>query len=59
MPDAKAIEPTTQPLHDLADEAPPELGLEALLDVLVERGVIDRDAWVDAVRRLAKQRTGE
>jgi MshEN domain len=52
-------EPTTKPHHQVADEAPPELGLRALVDALVERGVIDRDAWLEAVRKLVKEKAGE
>jgi hypothetical protein len=56
---ARPIEPTTQPHHNISDEAPPELGLRALIDLLVERGLIDRDTWLEAVRRLVKERAGE
>jgi hypothetical protein len=52
-------EPTTQPHHQVADEASPELAIRALIDVLVDRGVIERDAWTEAVRRLVKERAGE
>lgn len=51
--------PTTQPHHNVADEAPPELGLRALVDLLVERGVVNREAWQEALRRLMKERAGE
>lgn len=52
-------EPTTQPHHVVADEASPELSIGALVDLLVERGVIDREAYQDAVRRRIKERAGE
>jgi hypothetical protein len=55
----KAPEPTTQRLHQIADEAPPELGLQALIEILADRGVIDRDTWVEAVRRLIHERASE
>jgi hypothetical protein len=58
-PAAKAPDPTTQPHHNVADEAPPELALRALVDLLVERGVIDRETWQEAVRRLVKERAGD
>ena len=58
-PAAKPPDPTTQPHHNVADEAPPELALRALVDLLVERGVIDRDTWQDVVRKLVKERAGE
>ncbi len=58
-PAPRAPEPTTQRHHQVADEAPPELAVRALVDVLVERGVIDRETWQEAVRRLVKERAGE
>ncbi|MGZ3425434.1 MAG: GspE/PulE/PilB domain-containing protein [Polyangia bacterium] len=58
-PAAKAPDPTTQPHHNVADEAPPEVALRALVELLVERGVLDRETWQEAVRRLVKERAGE
>ena len=58
-PAAKAPDPTTQPHHNVADEAPPELALRALVDLLVDRGVLERESWQDAVRKLVKERAGE
>jgi type II secretion system (T2SS) protein E len=58
-PAAIKPEPTTQRHHQVADEAPPDLAVRALVDLLVERGVIDRDAWLEAVRRLVKEKAGE
>ena len=58
-PAAKPPDPTTQPHHNVADEAPPDLALRALVDLLVERGLIDREAWQEAVRKLVKERAGE
>jgi type II secretion system (T2SS) protein E len=58
-PAARAPEPTTQRHHQVADEAAPEVAVRALVDLLVERGVIDREAWQEAVRRLVKERAGE
>lgn len=58
-PAVKPPDPTTKPHHNVADEAPPELAMRALVDQLVDRGVLDRDAWQDAVRKLVKERAGE
>ncbi|MCU1277611.1 MAG: General secretory system protein domain protein [bacterium] len=58
-PAAKAPDPTTQPHHNVADEAPPELALRALVDLLVDKGVLDRETWQEAVRRLVKERAGD
>jgi hypothetical protein len=58
-PAARPAEPTTQPHHVAADEASPEIGLRALVDLLVERGVVDREAWQEVVRRIMKERAGE
>jgi len=58
-PAARPPEPTTQRHHQVADEAPPEVAVRALVDLLVERGVIDRETWQEAVRRLVKERAGE
>jgi len=58
-PAAKPPDPTTQPHHNVADEAPPDLALRALVDLLVERGLIDRETWQEAVRKLVKERAGE
>jgi hypothetical protein len=51
-----AAGPTTQPIPVIADDAPPELKIEALLELLIERGAIDRDAFQEAVLRLVKAR---
>jgi type IV pilus assembly protein PilB len=51
--------PTTQPTHRVADEASLELRLQAVVDQLVERGHLDRDALSEAVRRLVKEKSGE
>jgi type II secretion system (T2SS) protein E len=58
-PAAKPPDPTTQPHHNVADEAPPDVALRALVDLLVERGVVDRETWQEAVRKLMKERAGE
>jgi hypothetical protein len=55
----RAVEPATQPHHLVADEASAELGLRALVELLAERGLVDRDAWQEAVRRLVKEAAGE
>jgi MshEN domain len=51
--------PTTQPRHQVADEAPLDARLAALVELLVDRGVIERDALHDAIRRLLKKEAGE
>ncbi|MDB4965955.1 MAG: ral secretory system protein domain protein [Myxococcales bacterium] len=58
-PVAIPLEPTTQPHHQVADEASPELAIRALIEVLVERGVIEREAWLEVIRRLVKEKAGE
>src|SRR5205085_12112633 len=58
-PTPRSMDPTTQRLHDVADEASAEMGLQALIEILADRGLIDREAWVEAVRRLVKERAGE
>ena len=58
-PVAKMNDPTTQPHHNVADEAPPQVALRALVDLLVERGLLDRESWQEALRRLVKERAGE
>jgi hypothetical protein len=58
-PAARTADPTTQPHHNVADEAPPELALKALVELLVERGVVDRETWLEACKRLMKERAGE
>jgi type IV pilus assembly protein PilB len=51
--------PSTKPNHRIADEASADLRLEALIDHLVERGLVDRDALSEVVRRLIKAKAGE
>ncbi len=46
--------PHTQPYHRVADEASVELRLRALLNLLVDRGLLDEDAYHEEVRRLMK-----
>jgi hypothetical protein len=58
-PAARPADPTTQPHHVVGDEAPPEVALRALVDLLVERGVLDRETWQETLRRALKERAGE
>lgn len=58
-PVAVRPEPTTQPHHLVSDEAPPDVALRALVDLLVERGVIDRESWHEQLRKLVRERAGE
>jgi type IV pilus assembly protein PilB len=48
--------PITQPTHQIADEASVELRLEALIEHLTERGLVDSDALAERVRRLVKEK---
>ena len=48
------LEPSTQPTHQLANEASLELKLDALIELLAVTGVIEREAWEAAVRQLLK-----
>jgi hypothetical protein len=49
-------EQTTQPHRQVVDEASPEIAVRALVELLVDRGLIDRDTWLKTVRRLARER---
>ena len=51
--------PTTKPNHAVTDEASLDLRLQALLELLIERGVIERDPYLETLRRLLKERAGE
>jgi hypothetical protein len=50
---------TTQPNHRVTDEAGSALKLQALVELLAEKGIIDVDAYLEAVRRLAKAQAGD
>lgn len=58
-PAAPRIEPITQPAHRIADEVDVGLRLEALVELLAERGVVDKAAWQEAIRGLVKRQGGE
>jgi len=58
QPYGTGVEPTTQPNHRIADEAGSALKLQALVELLAEKGLIDVDAWLEAVRRLVKAQSG-
>jgi hypothetical protein len=45
-------DPATQPQHRIEDEASAELRVRALLSVLIERGLVTEEEYVDALRRL-------
>ncbi|HEY7957547.1 MAG TPA: hypothetical protein VII38_19705 [Polyangia bacterium] len=55
---AARAEPTTQPHHSVTDEADAGVKLQALIELLVDRGLIDRGAFEEIVRRLHKERSG-
>jgi len=50
--------PATAPYHRVADEASIELRLAALLNVLIERGIVDETGYTEEVRRLMKEAAG-
>ncbi len=58
-PSVAIVEPTTQPNHQVGDETSGALKVQALVELLVERGVIDKESWLEAVRRLAKEQAGD
>lgn len=53
------VEPRTQPTHQIADEADLDARVEALLELLLERGVVEREALDAAIRRVLRRRAGE
>lgn len=54
-----AAEPETEPAHRLEDEASPAQMVQALVNVLAARGVIDRDEFVVELRRLIREDSEE
>jgi hypothetical protein len=58
-PASPRVEPTTQPHHQVADEASLELRLNALVELLAESHVLDREAFLERVRHLVKRQSGE
>jgi type IV pilus assembly protein PilB len=48
------LEPSTQPTHKLADEATVEVRLDALVALLIEKGIVDRPTLDEAIRRLLR-----
>lgn len=58
-PASPRVEPSTQPHHQVADEASLELKLAALVDLLAEAKVIDRDAFTERVRKAVKSQSGD
>ena len=51
-----AIDPTTSPLHRLQDEATIEQRIEAILLALIDKGVLTRAEYFEALRRLLGRR---
>jgi hypothetical protein len=47
---------STQPFHRLDDEAPVELRLRALVQLLAEKGLLGEDEWLERIRLLLQQR---
>jgi len=58
-PAARPIEPITQPSHLVSDEADVRQRLAALVELLVERGVIERTAYDERLRKLLEDALGE
>jgi hypothetical protein len=48
--------PTTQPFHRLEDEAPVELRLRALIELLQEKRVISDEEWQLQLKRLLREK---
>jgi hypothetical protein len=48
--------PSTQPYHQIEDEAPIELRLRALVQLLEEKGVLTYDEWLERIRQLLQPR---
>lgn len=59
QPYGGTTEPTTQPNHRVGDEQGSALKLQALVALLAEKGVIEVEAFLEAVRKLAKAQSGE
>jgi len=51
--------PTTVPYHRLSDEAEVPVKLEAVIRILLDKGVIGEDELEEAVRQLMRRRDGE
>jgi hypothetical protein len=48
--------PSTQPYHQIEDEAPIELRLRALVQLLEEKGVLTYEEWLERIRQLLQPR---
>lgn len=53
---AEIPEVSTQPFHRLDDEAPIELRLRALVQLLAEKGLLGEDEWLERIRLLLRER---
>ncbi len=47
---------STQPFHQIDEEAPVELRLRALVQLLEEKGLLGEDEWLERIRLLLQQR---
>jgi hypothetical protein len=56
---ASEMPDTTTQRHAVTDEASAEVAVHALADLLIERGVIDRESWLELLRGRVKEREGE
>jgi len=53
------VKPTTTPHHRIVDEASPELVMQAVVKLLVDKGVLTDDEVDEAVRDLLRERSEE
>jgi hypothetical protein len=53
---AEIPEISTQPFHSIEDEAPLDLRLRALVQLLAEKGLLGEDEWLERIRLLLRQR---
>jgi hypothetical protein len=51
----KFLEPSTVPSHNVEDEVSPSVRIQALVNLLVEAGVIDREAYLRELRRIMEE----
>jgi hypothetical protein len=54
----KFFEPSTVPSHNVEDEVSPSVRIQALVNVLVKKGLMDRDSYVREIRRLMEEWEG-
>jgi len=52
-------QPATMPFHRLSDEADLSTRLQALLDILLDKGLVSDDEYEERVRQLMKRQSGD